>query len=127
MIEAGAAGVHFEDQLSSAKKCGHLGGKVVVPIREFVDKLMAARLAAEYGIPISLGNTMFELGVHLAAALDMAIAAETSGATLNASVFGGFPHADIPHISCSAVIVCDRRGTTHRGNKGDQPDADALS
>ena len=41
--------------------------------------------------------------------MDMAIAAETSGAVLNASVFGGFPHADIPHISCSAVIVCDRR------------------
>src|SRR5687767_10059786 len=40
--------------------------------------------------------------------MDMAIAAETSGAVLNASVFGGFPHADIPHISCSAVIVCDR-------------------
>jgi microcystin degradation protein MlrC len=41
--------------------------------------------------------------------MDMAIAAETSGAVLNASVFGGFPHADIPHISCSAVIVCDRQ------------------
>src|SRR6266436_4128242 len=38
MIEAGAAGVHFEDQLSSAKKCGHLGGKVVVPTREFIEK-----------------------------------------------------------------------------------------
>jgi isocitrate lyase len=47
MIEAGAAAVHFEDQLSSAKKCGHLGGKVVVPIREFVQKLIAARLAAD--------------------------------------------------------------------------------
>jgi len=41
--------------------------------------------------------------------MDMAIAAETSGAVLNASVFGGFPHADIPHISCSAVVVCNRR------------------
>ena len=41
--------------------------------------------------------------------MDMAMAAETSGAVLNASVFGGFPHADIPHISCSAVVVCDRR------------------
>jgi microcystin degradation protein MlrC len=41
--------------------------------------------------------------------MDMAIAAEASGAVLNASVFGGFPHADIPHISCSAVIVCDQR------------------
>jgi isocitrate lyase len=47
MIEAGAAAVHFEDQLSSAKKCGHLGGKVVVPICEFVQKLIAARLAAD--------------------------------------------------------------------------------
>src|SRR5215470_14279 len=47
MIEAGAAAVHFEDQLSSAKKCGHLGGKVVVPTREFIEKLIAARLAAD--------------------------------------------------------------------------------
>jgi isocitrate lyase len=47
MIDAGAAGVHFEDQLSSAKKCGHLGGKVVVPVAEFVQKLVAARLAAD--------------------------------------------------------------------------------
>jgi isocitrate lyase len=52
MIEAGAAAVHFEDQLSSAKKCGHLGGKVVVPVREFIDKLVAARLAADVmGVP----------------------------------------------------------------------------
>ena len=55
MIEAGAAGVHFEDQLSSAKKCGHLGGKVVVPTQEFVQKLMAARLAADVcGVPTIL-------------------------------------------------------------------------
>jgi isocitrate lyase len=47
MIEAGAAGVHFEDQLASAKKCGHMGGKVLVPTREFVRKLCAARLAAD--------------------------------------------------------------------------------
>ena len=47
MIEAGAAGVHFEDQLSSAKKCGHLGGKVLVPAKEAIDKLIAARLAAD--------------------------------------------------------------------------------
>lgn len=47
MIEAGAAGVHYEDQLSSAKKCGHLGGKVLVPTREAIDKLVAARLAAD--------------------------------------------------------------------------------
>lgn len=47
MIEAGAAAVHFEDQLASAKKCGHMGGKVLVPTSEFVQKLIAARLAAD--------------------------------------------------------------------------------
>jgi len=47
MIEAGAAGVHFEDQLASAKKCGHMGGKVLVPSQEAVQKLIAARLAAD--------------------------------------------------------------------------------
>ena len=47
MIEAGAAGVHFEDQLSSAKKCGHLGGKVLVPTSQFIRVLIAARLAAD--------------------------------------------------------------------------------
>ena len=47
MIEAGAAGVHFEDQLSSAKKCGHLGGKVLVPTQEAINKLVAARLSAD--------------------------------------------------------------------------------
>ncbi len=47
MIEAGAAGVHFEDQLSSAKKCGHMGGKVLVPTSEALQKLVAARLAAD--------------------------------------------------------------------------------
>ncbi len=52
MIEAGAAGVHYEDQLSSAKKCGHLGGKVLVPTSEAVAKLVAARLAADVmGVP----------------------------------------------------------------------------
>jgi isocitrate lyase len=52
MIEAGAAGVHFEDQLASAKKCGHMGGKVLVPTQEAVQKLVAARLAADtLGVP----------------------------------------------------------------------------
>ncbi len=56
MIEAGAACVHFEDQLSSAKKCGHLGGKVLVPTQEAVQKLIAARLAADVlGVP-TLGS-----------------------------------------------------------------------
>lgn len=52
MIDAGAAGVHFEDQLSSAKKCGHMGGKVLVPTQEAINKLAAARLAADCcGVP----------------------------------------------------------------------------
>jgi isocitrate lyase len=55
MIDAGAAGVHFEDQLASVKKCGHMGGKVLVPTREAVAKLSAARLAADVmGVPTVL-------------------------------------------------------------------------
>ena len=55
MIEAGAAGVHFEDQLASAKKCGHMGGKVLVPTQEAIQKLQAARLAADIcGVPTVL-------------------------------------------------------------------------
>ena len=55
MIEAGAAGVHFEDQLASAKKCGHMGGKVLVPTQEAVQKLAAARLASDImGVPTVL-------------------------------------------------------------------------
>ena len=55
MIEAGAAGVHFEDQLASVKKCGHMGGKVLVPTQEAVHKLVAARLAADVmGVPTVL-------------------------------------------------------------------------
>ena len=55
MIEAGAAGVHFEDQLASVKKCGHMGGKVLVPTQEAVQKLVAARLAADtMGVPTLL-------------------------------------------------------------------------
>ncbi|MGA1109647.1 MAG: isocitrate lyase [Pseudomonadales bacterium] len=55
MIEAGAGGVHFEDQLASVKKCGHMGGKVLVPTQEAVQKLVAARLAADIsGVPTVL-------------------------------------------------------------------------
>jgi isocitrate lyase len=55
MIEAGAGGVHFEDQLASAKKCGHMGGKVLVPTQEAIQKLVAARLAADVcGVPTVL-------------------------------------------------------------------------
>jgi isocitrate lyase len=55
MIDAGAGGVHFEDQLASVKKCGHMGGKVLVPTQEAVQKLTAARLAADVcGVPTVL-------------------------------------------------------------------------
>jgi len=55
MIESGAAGVHFEDQLASEKKCGHLGGKVLVPTKQAVQKLIAARLASDIlGVPTVL-------------------------------------------------------------------------
>ena len=55
MIEAGASGVHFEDQLAAVKKCGHMGGKVLVPTREAIEKLAAARLAADVlGVPTIL-------------------------------------------------------------------------
>jgi isocitrate lyase len=59
MIEAGAAAVHFEDQLASAKKCGHLGGKVIIPTSEAIKKLVAARLAADVcGVPtVLIGRT----------------------------------------------------------------------
>jgi len=59
MIEAGAAGVHLEDQLSSLKKCGHMGGKVLVPIHDYIQKLVAARLAADVmGVPtLLIGRT----------------------------------------------------------------------
>ncbi len=59
MIEAGAAGIHLEDQLSSLKKCGHMGGKVIVPIHDFVQKLIACRLAADVmGVPtVLIGRT----------------------------------------------------------------------
>ncbi|HEX6504014.1 MAG TPA: isocitrate lyase [Terriglobales bacterium] len=66
MIEAGAACVHFEDQLSSAKKCGHLGGKVLVPTSEAIQKLVAARLAADVlGVPTLVMARTDANGAHL--------------------------------------------------------------
>jgi isocitrate lyase len=66
MIEAGAAGVHFEDQLASEKKCGHLGGKVLVPTDQFVRTLTAARLAADVvGVPTLLVARTDALGATL--------------------------------------------------------------
>jgi isocitrate lyase len=66
MIEAGAAGVHFEDQLASAKKCGHMGGKVLVPTQEAVQKLVAARLAADVaGVPTLIVARTDAMGASL--------------------------------------------------------------
>jgi isocitrate lyase len=72
MIEAGAAGVHFEDQLSSAKKCGHLGGKVLVPTQEAVHKLVAARLATDVaGVPtIVIARTDAEAATLITSDID---------------------------------------------------------
>ncbi|HEY6451033.1 MAG TPA: isocitrate lyase, partial [Steroidobacteraceae bacterium] len=72
MIEAGAAGVHFEDQLSSAKKCGHMGGKVLVPTQEAIQKLLAARLAADVcNVPtVLLARTDAESATLLTADVD---------------------------------------------------------
>ncbi|MBI4852300.1 MAG: isocitrate lyase [Acidobacteria bacterium] len=66
MIEAGASGVHWEDQLASAKKCGHMGGKVLVPTMEFIQKLNAARLASDVmGVPSVVVARTDANGAHL--------------------------------------------------------------
>ena len=72
MIEAGAAGVHFEDQLASVKKCGHMGGKVLISTREAVQKLSAARLAADtMGVPtVLLARTDAEAATLLTSEVD---------------------------------------------------------
>ena len=66
MIEAGVAAIHLEDQLSSLKKCGHMGGKVLVPVGEFLRKLIAARLAADIeGVPTIIIARTDAAGAHL--------------------------------------------------------------
>ena len=72
MIDAGAAGVHFEDQLAAVKKCGHMGGKVLIPTQEAVQKLIAARLAADImGVPtIVLARTDSEAANLLTSDID---------------------------------------------------------
>jgi isocitrate lyase len=66
MIEAGAAGIHLEDQLSSLKKCGHMGGNVLVPIHDFIQKLISARLAADVqGVPTVIVGRTDALGATL--------------------------------------------------------------
>lgn len=72
MIDAGAAGVHFEDQLASVKKCGHMGGKVLVPTREAINKLVAARLASDVsGVPtLVIARTDAEAGDLITSDID---------------------------------------------------------
>ena len=72
MIDAGAAGVHFEDQLASVKKCGHMGGKVLVPTREAINKLVSARLAADVmGVPtLVIARTDAEAGDLITSDID---------------------------------------------------------
>ncbi|QOW24401.1 isocitrate lyase [Lysobacter sp. H23M47] len=81
MIESGAAGVHFEDQLASAKKCGHMGGKVLVPTREAIEKLVAARLAADVmGVPtLIVARTDAEAADLLTSDIDATDAAFVTG------------------------------------------------
>lgn len=72
MIEAGASGVHFEDQLGSEKKCGHMGGKVLVPTRQFIETLLSARMAADVmGVQtILVGRTDAEAATLLTCEID---------------------------------------------------------
>ncbi len=71
LIEAGAASIHLEDQLSSLKKCGHMGGKVLVTTHEFIPKLIAARLASDVlGVPSIIVARTDSLGAHLIRAIN---------------------------------------------------------
>ena len=90
MIEAGAAAVHFEDQLSSAKKCGHLGGKVLVPTQEAVNKLIAARLAADVmGVPtLIVARTDAEAANLLTSDVDERDQSFLTGEKTNEGFFG---------------------------------------
>ncbi len=89
LIEAGAAGVHFEDQLASAKKCGHLGGKVLIPTSHFIRILVAARLAADVlDVPMVLiARTDANSARLLASDVDPVDAAECTGAPRTAEGF----------------------------------------
>src|SRR5436853_683754 len=113
MIEAGAAGVHFEDQLAAAKKCGHLGGKVVVPTGEFIQKLVAARLASDVmGVPTVLvartdANSarlvllfVFQLAEKTGCVgdCDLPVRARPHGIPLPVRHARGFPHAELVHV-----------------------------
>jgi len=106
MIEAGAAAVSFEDQLSSGKKCGHLGGKVVVPISEFVQKLIAARLATDVmGVPtILIARTDASNATLISSDIDPRDQAFLTGARTVEGFFrtrGGLDAAIVRALACA--------------------------
>src|SRR5271163_3639811 len=115
MIEAGAACVHFEDQLSSAKKCGHLGGKVLVPTQEAVQKLVAARLAADVlGVPtLIMARTDADSAHLLTSDIDPRDRAFYTGERTSEGFFrirGGIESAiarGLAYAPCADLIWCE--------------------
>src|SRR6202030_1489516 len=115
MIEAGAACVHFEDQLSSAKKCGHLGGKVLVSTTEAIQKLVAARLAADVmGVPtLVMARTDADSGILITRELDPRDKEFCTGERTHEGFFqvrGGLPSAiarGIAYAPYADLIWCE--------------------
>src|SRR5512147_2340609 len=116
MIEAGAAGVHFEDQVAAEKKCGHLGGKVLVPTSTFVRTLNAARLAADVmGVPtVLVGRTDAESATLVMSDVDPYDAPFVDRAKRTAEGFWGFRGGieaaiarGLAYAPCADVIWCE--------------------
>jgi isocitrate/methylisocitrate lyase len=129
MVEAGAAGVHYEDQLASEKKCGHLGGKVLVPTSQFLRTLGAARLAADVaGVPtILIARTDADAATLLTSDVDDRDAPFVTGertpegffrveAGIEAAIARGLayaPHADVVWMETSTPDVGEAREFAH--------------
>lgn len=125
MIEAGAAGVHFEDQLASAKKCGHMGGKVLVPTQEAVQKLVAARLAADVaGVPTLIVARTDAMGAGLVTSdvddhdKPFLTGKRTVEGFMNAS---GYRPGHQPRTRVCAVRRSDLVRDVHAGHGGSAP------
>ncbi len=131
MIEAGAACVHFEDQLSSAKKCGHLGGKVLVPTPEAIQKLVAARLAADVmGVPtLIMARTDADSANLLTSDIDVRDRAFCTGERTSEGFFrikGGIESAiarGLAYAPYADLIWCE---TSHPDLKEAKQFADAI-
>jgi len=131
MIEAGSACVHFEDQLSSAKKCGHLGGKVLVPTNEAVQKLVAARLAADVmGVPtLVMARTDADSAQLLTSDIDLRDRKFCTGERTAEGFFrirGGIESAiarGLAYAPYSDLIWCE---TSHPDLEGARQFADAI-